>query len=366
MAIFFDAPVDPDAITEYVRTVPLNSALRLAQMFPTRVHNDNRVNILEITRTNRVAKFRAFDGAINVTPRDSGLEKYVPLPALSSAKPPIGEYERLQLQFAQTGGQNIQALADAIYNDADALTREVHNRWELAWGDVLTDGKLTTAAATENGYIFEADYGVPSGVTTDTPGGSQLVTAGTSWVTIATADVLADLIAWCDVYVANNGVPPANFLTSRRVLRLMQTNAKIIAAVTGTAAGRTRVTQAEVNDLLASEGLPVPLAPYDSSLVVDNTDTGAATQTRVIADDKVIFLPENMGALGHNAVGISATALELVRSTDSDLTFADAPGIVGVVVKNPEPPFREMPFVDAVGMPVLDNAKLLMVADVVP
>lgn len=366
MAIFFDAPVSPDDLTEYVRLIPLDSSLRLQQMFPVRVHEDNRVNILEITKTNRVAKFRAFDGAINVTPRDSGLEKYVPLPALSSAKPPVGEYERLQMLFAQTGGQNVAALERAIYDDADALTREIHNRWELAWGDVLTDGKITTASATENGYVFEADYGVPTGVTTETPGGAQIVTAGTSWVTIATADALADLISWCDVYVANNGEAPANFLTSRRVLRLLQTNAKLIAAVSGTASGRTRITAAEVNDVLASEGLPLPLAPYDSSLVVDNTDTGAATQTRVIADDKVIFLPENLGALGHNAVGISATALEMVRATESDLVFTDAPGIVGIVDKASAPPYREMSFVDAVGMPVLDNAKLLMVADVVP
>jgi hypothetical protein len=360
MALFFDAPVSPDDVTTFVRNVPVNAALRLAEMFPTKVHDNNKVNFAEIVNTNRVAKFRSFDGAINVSARDTGSEKLVPLPAMSSAKPPVGEYERLQLEFARTAGTNQQALVNAVYNDAENLTREIHNRWELAWGDVLTDGKLTTTAATENGFAFEADYGVPSGVTTATPGGSQLVTAATSWVTIATADALGDLIAWCDVYIANNGAPPANFLSSTRVMRLLQTNAKVIAAVTGTAAGRSRVTMAEVVDLLSSEGLPTPLPPYDSSLSVDDTNT------RVVTDDKIIFLPANLGELGHNAVGISATALELVRSADSDMTFADAPGIVGLVTKNQEPPFREMTFVDSVGMPVLDNARLLMVADVVP
>jgi hypothetical protein len=36
---------------------------------------------------------------------------------------------------------------------------------------------------------------------------------------------------------------------------------------------------------------------------------------------------------------------------------------VGVVVKE-GPPFRQFTFVDAVAMPVLNNPKLLMVADV--
>lgn len=352
MAIFFDAPVEPDALTTFVRNVPVNAGLRLSQMFPTRVHADNKVNFAEIVRTNRTARFRSFDGRIHVSSRDTGSEKVVGLPPISSSLS-MGEYERLQLQFAQTGGTNQAALAASIYNDAENLTREVQNRWEQAWGDVLTDGKLTI---NEEGFMSEADYGMPSGVTASTPGGSQSVSAGTAWTTLS-ADALGNLITWVDVYIANNGFAPGSFLTSTRVMRLLQQNEKIIAAVTGTAAGRSRVTGSDLVDLLSSEGLPTPLAPYDSQVDVDGTST------RVIGDDKIIFLPPNLGDLGHNAVGISATALELVNAAQSDLSFQNAAGIVGVVIKD-GPPFRQWTYVDAVGMPVLDNAKLLMVADV--
>jgi hypothetical protein len=85
--------------------------------------------------------------------------------------------------------------------------------------------------------------------------------------------------------------------------------------------------------------------------------------TRVIPADRVLFVPPNVEDLGYTAWGVSATALELVNSSHVDLSFSQAPGIVGVVIKE-GPPFREYTFVDAVGMPVLANPKLLMVADV--
>jgi hypothetical protein len=77
----------------------------------------------------------------------------------------------------------------------------------------------------------------------------------------------------------------------------------------------------------------------------------------------VIFVPPEGQRLGYTAWGVSATALELVNSSKVELSFNDAPGIVGVVVKE-GPPFRQYTFVDAVGMPVLENPNYLMVATV--
>lgn len=346
MAIFFDAPVQPDALTTFVRDVPTPGELTLSGMFPARTVPSNVVNWGEITRTNRTARFRSYDGRIHVSSRDTGSEKNVRLPPLSSSLS-VGEYERLQLEFARTGGTFKQALAAAVYNDATQLTREVQARVEQAFGDLLTDWKLTID---ENGFKNEADYGAPAG---------HSVSASTTWATVASATALTELVAWTDVYVATNGVKPDSFLTSLKVLRLMQRNAEIINAVHGSAAGRTRVTLTELNDLLESEGLPTARPAYDTKVDVDGTST------RVIADDKLIFLPQNLGDLAAMYYGVSATALELVNAAKSDFSFEDAPGIVGVVIKNAEPPFREFTYVDAVGMPIITNPKLMLVADVV-
>jgi hypothetical protein len=143
---------------------------------------------------------------------------------------------------------------------------------------------------------------------------------------------------------------------SNATSRLLQRNTEIINAVTGSAAGRTRVRRAEVDDLLASENIP-PIRTYDANVDLDGVTT------RVLTADKVLLVPANPGDLGYTAWGVSATALELVSANVADLSFEDAPGIVGVVEKT-GPPYREFTFVDAVGMPVIANPRALMVADV--
>jgi hypothetical protein len=121
--------------------------------------------------------------------------------------------------------------------------------------------------------------------------------------------------------------------------------------------GRTRVTFTELNDLLGSEGLPPVADPYDTVVDVDGVTT------RVIPDDRILLTPADLADLVRVKMGITATALELVNSKEADLSFEDAPGIVGVVEKS-GPPYREWTFVDAVGMPVLTDSKRLLVADV--
>jgi len=345
MAIFFDAPVSPDDITVFVREVPIPANLTLSNLFPRRYVADNKVDFMEIVHTNRTAKFRSYDGRIHVSSRDTGSEKFVKLPPLSSSLN-MGEYERLQLEFARNGGTNQQALAAAIYNDAQNLTQEVLNRMELAWGDVMVDGKLSI---NENGLVSEADFGVPS---------THIVAPlGALWSNTAASVPLSDMILWHDVYVATNGFKAGSIRTSQAVMRLLTRNTEIINAIKGAAATVTRVTLQELNDLMASEGLPTFGEPLDGSLDVDGVTT------RVTPDDRVFFLPPTIADLGYTAYGLSATALELVNANEADMSFEEAPGIVGVVEKI-GPPYRQFTFVDAVGMPILVNAKRLLVADV--
>jgi hypothetical protein len=343
MAIFYDAPVNPTDLTAFVREVPTPGDATFLNAFPRRDLTTNTINWAEITKTNRTARFRSFDGRIHVSERDAGSGRSVNLLPLGSSIG-VGEYERLQLEFARTGGTQTAALANAVYNDAESLTNEVLNRLDQAWGDVLTDGVLTI---NEEGFQGEADFGVPA---------NHKVAPSTLWTNTGTAKALTDYLAWNDTYAATNGVVPGAARVSQRVARLFQTNAEVVAAVHGTT-GRTRVTLQQLNDLLASEGLaPIEILPikrYD----VDGTTVP------VFADDRILFTPENLGDLGYTAWGVSATALELVGSAQADLTFQNASGIVGVVLKE-GPPFRQTTFVDAVAMPVLADARRLMVADV--
>lgn len=347
MPIIFDGAVEPDDLTTYVRGVPSPSELTLLAEMPVRYLQTNTVNFAEIVRTNRTARFRSFDGRVHVSKRDAGSEKQVSLLPLSTSLQ-MGEYERLQLEFARLHGGNQEALADAAYNDADILTAQVRNRLEQAWGDVFGDGKLTIA---ENGYAGEADFGMPA---------NHNVAPQVTWTDTTNAKVLTDVQAWADIYRATNGFAPGRMKTSLRMLRLAQRNKEVIDAVYGATQGRTRVSVSELNDLLRDEGLPTFDEPYETKLDIDDT------ATRVLPDGKVIMLPSDLSQLGYTAFGVSATALELVNSGKVDLTFEEAPGIVGVVYKTDGVPFREYTYVDATAMPILSNARRLLVAQAAP
>lgn len=343
MGIFYDAPVPPVALTTFVRAVPQPSNLSLLAAFPSRNLTTNTVDFAEILRTNRTARFRSFDGRIHVSQRDGGSDKRVPLIPLSSSLS-VGELERLQLEFARTGGTRTEALADATYNDAEILTNEVWNRLELAWGDLLTDGKITID---EEDLKGEYDFGVPA---------NHLVNAGVLWSNTS-APILSDLVAWSDTYEATNGTRPGAIRVPREVARNMQINTQLINAVHGAQTGKTRVTLNEINDVLDGEGLPPVTVQDIAKLDVDGVTTAA------LPSDRVLLTPESLADLGYTAFGVSATALELVTAKVADFSFSDAPGIVGVVEKV-GPPYRQFTFVDATALPILVDAKRLFVAKV--
>jgi hypothetical protein len=353
MAIVFDGVVTPDALTAFVRMVPTPDDHKLTRWLPDRLIPDTEVNFDELVRTNRVAKFRAFDARIPFTSRDVLTTRKAKMPPLS-VRNMMGEQERINLERLRNNGTAREPMIRAIYDDGEQLTREIRNRMELARGSVLagTAGGTVTSAGkltlNENGLVLEADYGVPSG---------HKVTPGTAWSTIGSATVVADMTGWLDTYVATNGFPPGGFITTTPVLRNMLQNAEVRTLASSLSGTPARVSRAALDSVLDNFGLPPLLDVVDTVVDVDGVST------RVIPSDRLIFVPPNAADLGMTAWGITATALELVDSASVDFSFEDAPGITGVVLRD-GPPFRSETFVDAVGMPVLANPRRILVADV--
>lgn len=342
MAILFDGPVVPDDATAFVRDVPSPPQHVLNLVLPDRTVPTISVNTSELTRTNRTARFRAYDARLHVSQRDTATLRSVKLPALSTSYS-VGEFERLSLEMLRLGGTNAAAIADAIYDDLGNGALEVRARMEQARGDVLVDGKFTLAG--EGGLTMEADYGVPA---------NHIVTSAILWSQVATAKVIGDLVSWVNTYVATNGGPPTGMILSTRIVNLMLQNAEIRALSASLAGAPGLVTRPALDAAVAAFGLPPITLIYDASVDVDDV------ATKVIPDDRVILHGDG---IGYTAWGPSATALELVNAAETDLSFAEAPGIVGVVIKE-GPPFRQFTYVDAVGMPVLEQPKRLFIAKV--
>lgn len=334
--------IEPSELTGYARESLADLAVNeftLSRYLPDRQIDDIDY---QFTRGGeglaQAATFRNYDAPSRFGSRPGAVRVSGQLPPISR-QIRLGEYDRLKARKASD-----DAIVNAIFDDAGRMTRAVAARMELARGEALVTGKVVI---NEGGVVATADFGRAAGHT---------VTAATAWTTIATAPALTNMIAWADTYEVTTGRRPEVALTSRKVLRLLTRNKEIIDAIKGSTTGNTRVSLAELNDLLESEGLPT-VQTYDAQVLV------GSTATRPIADDKFLFLPSaaqgEVSDLGGTLWGTTAESLE----PEYGIEESEQAGIVAGVYKSPNPLAY---FTNAVGigLPVLANPDLTFAADV--
>lgn len=342
MAIVWDSYISPQALTAFVRAVPVDQNYILNRVLPDRYDEVLEVEFAEGVVTTRAAKARAWDAPPMPGRRDQFTTRRVKLPAVSQMLG-RGERDRLELERLRAGGQATQAIERAIFDDAQINATAVTSRVELMRGDLLSDGVITLA---ELGGLT-ADFGVP---------GTHIVTAGTLWSTVATADVLGNLRAWNAVYRASNGFGFGGMIVPEDVLYYMATNAAIRDLWSNIGGAPTMINLDQLNQTLRANRLPEILFTYDSQVMVDEVST------RILPANKVIFVPPTGTELGFTQWGMTATALEL---QNAGVQVVPSPaGMVGVVDKDVRPPYREAAYVDATVMPVLSRPRGLFVATV--
>jgi Phage major capsid protein E len=343
MAILWDSYVSPQALTAFVRSVPVDQNFILNQILPDQYDDVLEVEFGDSVVTTRAAKARAWDAPPMPGRRDSFATRKVKLPAVSQMMG-RGERDRLEIERLRSGGQATTAIERAIFDDAENNTRSVLARVELMRGDLLADGKITLA---ELGGL-EADFQVP---------GTHIVTAAVPWTTIATANVLGDIRAWGKVYRASNGFGFGGMIMPEDVLYAMLQNQAIRDLWSSVSGRPSVVTLEQMNQTLTSNRLPPVLFTYDAQTVVDEVATS------ILPVDKVIFVPPTGIPLGFTQWGMTATALEINGRQGVDVLPSPA-GMVAVVDKDLRPPYRESAYVDATVMPYLSRRTGLFVADV--
>jgi hypothetical protein len=337
--------VDPATLTGYVRELPAPRMWVLNQFLPDRLVEDVEAYVEQLTRHNRAAQFRAWDAETPMGQRDSFKRDRVQLPPLGE-KLIVSEYERLQLERVRSRGDTTAPMVNSIYDDAEVITRHVRARMELARGDVLTDGKFTLSG--ENGLTLEADYGLPA---------SHSVSPATVWSDHANATVIDDLRTWADTYTDDAGESPGAMFTTRTVIGHMLRNQEVRDLVGMSSDTTSILTQTQLNTVLQAHGLP-PVGEYNAKI----ENSGGST-VRPVPEDHLVMLPEDPSSLGSTVWGITAESLELAAGENPSLDFEDAPGLVGVVLREADP-VKIMTKVTGVGMPVLADPNKLLVADV--
>lgn len=332
--------INPVDATTFARLVPDDYPDTLLQWLPQREVQDVRARTARVQRTNSTAAFRSWNAESPIGER--GVTKTITevrFPPISE-KLPLDEIDRIELFLAARSGTSdpaFEQILEAAYDDIATISRRIRNRMELARGDVLTDGKFTI---TENGLSgLEADFGLVSG---------QKPTAGTLWSNPA-APAIDHELAWM-LYLQNlSGKPVTRALTSLTVVQYLQANEQYrqYRWPTGDISTLPNLTQAEVNQIRASLGLP-PITIYDHQLSVNGSTT------RVIPVNKFLL---GVADLGETQWGITPDALDLVKS--GAVVTRDAPGLVAGTWQTTDPTTKWTK-VSGCGMPIIgDNTGLL-------
>lgn len=331
--------ITPAELTGYVRAALADletNRFTLSRFLPSQAIDDL---MYRFTRGGEglaeAATFRAYDAESPIGSRPGVTRVTGELPPISR-KIRLGEYDRLRQRRAD------QAIRDAILDDSTRMVRAVAARVELARGEALYSGKISL---NENGVIATVDFGRKA---------SHTVAPSVLW-TETNATPLTDLLSWRDTYVASNGSEPGVILTSRRVVALMMRNAEMRNLVFPGANQPDIVTQTSVNQVLNAFGLP-PIEVYDAQVSVN----GSAT--RVIPDDRVLFLPApgslDGDQLGATLWGTTAESLEPEFGIEGD-----EPGIVAGAYSTKDP-VAVWTKAAGIALPVLANPDLTFCADV--
>lgn len=334
------------AVYDLVELAPVIAASRqlafadqtLEQYLPAIAVADVDYRLGRADRVDQTVPPRALDTPAPLIARGGAVEVRGGLPAFS-AMDLLTETDLIRAR--RLAGLPIDLRLD-VAAAAGRTTGTVLNSMEVLRGQALFTGVISLNA---NGVNQSVDFGLPPG--------NKLV-APTPFTTL-TADALGQLQAYADAYVASAGGPPGVMLTSTRVLRLLLRNSGIIAAIAGTNTGRTQVTRNELNNLLAAEGLP-PVQTYDRSL--RGLD---GTLTRITPDDRIALLPGEGTRVGQTQYGITEEAVELVGQRI--LAAEAAPGMAVVTLVEDNPVQRAV-LTAAIGMPVIQDPNLILVAKV--
>lgn len=340
--------IDPATLTGYVRrSLEEYEASRgtLARWLPNRQVPDITVRFLKgSSGLVDVANFRAYDAEPDVGKGPSGQRVTIELPAIGQ-NIPVSEYNQLRSRDVSADANN-EAVLRYITNTADLVARAVSDAIERLRGIVLSTGRATI---TQNGANFmDDDFGRSSG---------HSVTAGTVFST-STADALGMLQTWHDTYLDDNGEEPGAILTSTRVVRAM---AGLDQFATQLANGQARpATVADVNATVQAASLP-PIYTYDRRVQV------AGSTTKVLSDDLLFLLPAPVDPNDSAGTQLGATFWgQTLTSTDPEWAIepSEQPGLVVGTYRGEKPPMIAEVVSDAVALPVLANADLSFVADV--
>ena len=339
MALWSDV-IDPATLTGYTRKhITELDSTGLARFLPNSFH---KKIVIGFNRSDNglveAAEFRSYDAEIEIGEAKGGSKVYLELPALGQ-KFPVSEYDQLRLRDA--GDAEVRA---EVLGSAKKVAKAIMDRMEYQRGQVLTTGAVVVDQAR---FALNESFGRSA---------EMDVTIPALWSN-PTADALQQLRDLIDAYKLKNDEAPGALLMSTKALMAL---GRLDIFKSSTTNPRP-ASPDELRNILDSYDIP-RIETYDRKVKL----RGKGIQ-RTTPEDRIFFLPAAGGAndagstqLGGSFWGQTLTSSELSWGIEASAR----PGVVTGAYRNEKPPVRAEVIGDAIGMPVLANPDLAMVAKV--
>jgi len=230
------------------------------------------------------------------------------------------------MQKLYTPRPNTSELDDAIaeiYNDTENMITAVETKIEAIRWEIISTGRLMLD---EDGIVQQVEFGFNPLTQSQTLVGNAL------WSATATSTPIADMIRWRNSIVNRTGVRPGRAVTSETNLAWILQSAEVNTLVHGTLGAGLPVTEAQLQQLLQTQGLP-PIVTYDDQYRVQN-ENGTYTQLRYLPEDLFVMMPGTK--LGDQLYSPTVEALKKVRK--GVINYGDARRIYAEVWEENEPP----------------------------
>lgn len=138
-----------------------------------------------------------------------------------------------------------------------------------------------------NGVVVDFDFGIPAE--------NKVVLTGAETWDNPDKDILGDLIEWTNAYVDTNGHAPDLMYMPLEVYRLFSKNATIIAEARGGDTGATRISDAEVTEVLGRYGIPKIEVVTQRTATVENMYTKEAQVIEMFPANRVVMVSNGIG-----------------------------------------------------------------------
>lgn len=139
----------------------------------------------------------------------------------------------------------------------------------------------------KNGVKVELDYGIPEA--------HKIALLSSSDWKVADRDVIGDLLGWVEIYRKSNGKKPEVMLVPREVVNALTDNKTIVAEARPNVPGATRVSVAEVNEVLGRYGLPALQIVEETEVETTDVATGKKEVTTVFPKNRIVFASKGAG-----------------------------------------------------------------------